>query len=92
MLEAEYRNHEKSVCNTRNRDREKCQDISTALGKINLRNHDLVPAKRVVQFHSDAAQELLLPTPHKEDHSREKHSSQVSLDKILIPARQQKKK
>ena len=91
MLEAEYRNHEKSVCSTRNRDREKCQDISTALRTIKLINHDLVPAKRAVQSHGYTAQELLLPTPREEDRPKEKQSSQVSLDKILIPARQQKK-
>lgn len=91
MPEAEYRNHEKSVCNARNRGREKCQDISTTLGTINLINHDLVPAERVVQSHGYTAQQLLLPTPHKENRPKEKQSSQVSLDKILIPARQQKK-
>lgn len=75
MLEAEYRNHEKFVCNTRNRDREKCQDISTALGTINLIKHDLVLAERVAQSHGYTAQELLPPTLHKEGHPKEKKSS-----------------
>lgn len=73
------------VYSTSSRDREKCQSVSTALGTISLTNHSSGPTERAVRSHSCTAEGLLLPAPHRGDLPKEKQSSQVSLDEILIP-------